>query len=223
MAEHHKIPCITPSHILVRMIVYQCQQTLSRQSYKNFMARGTEEHIAHFVESCSNDGTHGNLLAKKFVHSLKANSFDWYIDLEHESINSWEQLENEFLNHFNSTHKTVRMIELTGTKKRKDEPVVDHINQCRSLCLYNKDRLSKISAEEICIQGMHWGLLYILPGIKPRTFEELATWAHDIELNITSHGKSYPFADLTKEKKELNKGRLKRSILMNLWRWKQHL
>ena len=55
-----------------------------------------------------------------------------------------------------------------------------------------KDRLSEISAIEMCIQGMHWGLLYILQGIKPRTFEELATRAHDMELSISSHGNTKP-------------------------------
>ena len=41
---------------------------------------------------------------------------------------------------------------------------------------------------EMCIQEMHWGLLYILQGIRPRTFEELTTRAHDMELNIANHG-----------------------------------
>ena len=41
---------------------------------------------------------------------------------------------------------------------------------------------------EMYIQGMHWGLLYILQGIRSHTFEELATQTHDMKLNIANHG-----------------------------------
>uniref|UniRef100_A0A7N2N597 RNA-directed DNA polymerase n=1 Tax=Quercus lobata TaxID=97700 RepID=A0A7N2N597_QUELO len=65
-----------------------------------------KQHIAHFVETCENAGTQGGLFVKKFVRSLKGNAFDWYTDLEPESIDSWEQLEREFLNRFYSTRRT---------------------------------------------------------------------------------------------------------------------
>ena len=96
------------------------------------------------------------------------------------------------------------MMELTNTKQWENEPVVDYIHRWRSLSLDCKDRLSEISAVEMCIQGMHWRLLYILQGIKPQAFEELATRAHDMELSIASHGSTNP-PILEESKKELRK------------------
>ncbi|KAM1294746.1 hypothetical protein TB2_014432 [Malus domestica] len=159
-----------------------------------------KQHVAHFVKTCNNAGTEGDYLAKQFVRSLKGNAFEWYTDLEPESINSWEQLEREFLNRFYSTRRTVSMLELTSTKQWKDEPVIDYINRWRTLSLDCKDRLSETSSIEMCIQGMQWGLQYILQGIKPRTFEELATRAHDMELSIAHHGKKEPIADYKNDK-----------------------
>ena len=75
-----------------------------------------KQHIAHFVETCENVGTQTSLFVKQFVHSLKGNAFDSYTDLEFEPIDSWEQLEREFLDRFYSTHCTVSMMELTNTK-----------------------------------------------------------------------------------------------------------
>ena len=92
------------------------------------------------------------------------------------------------------------MLELTSTKQWRDEPVINYINRWRSLSLDCKDRLSEISAIEMCVQGMQWGLHYILQGIKPRTFEELATRAHDMELSITRHGKKEQIADYKNDK-----------------------
>ncbi|KAM1935129.1 hypothetical protein ACFX15_019229 [Malus domestica] len=77
---------------------------------------------------------------------------------------------------------------------------MDYINQWRNLSLDCKDRLFEISSIEMCIQGMQWGLQYILQGIKPRTFEELATRAHDMELSIAHHGKKEPITHFKRDK-----------------------
>ncbi|KAM1112719.1 hypothetical protein ACFX2B_044934 [Malus domestica] len=59
--------------------------------FMQFDGKGnSKQHVAHFVETCNNAGTEGDYLAKQFVRSLKGNAFEWYTDLEPESIKSWE-------------------------------------------------------------------------------------------------------------------------------------
>jgi hypothetical protein len=79
--------------------------------FQQFDGKGNpRQQIAHFMETCNNTGTNGDLMVKQFVCSLKGNAFDWYIDLESGLIDTWEQLEREFLNRFYSTHHVVSMI-----------------------------------------------------------------------------------------------------------------
>ncbi|KAL0336530.1 UNVERIFIED_CONTAM: hypothetical protein Sradi_4864900 [Sesamum radiatum] len=102
--------------------------------FQQFDGKGNpKQHEAHFIETCNNAGTYDHHLVKKFVRSLKHNAFDWYIDLEAGSIDGWEQLEQEFLNRFYNTRRTVSMVELTNSRKWKEEPIIDYINRWRNL------------------------------------------------------------------------------------------
>ena len=59
--------------------------------FHQFDGRGDpRQHIAHFVETCDSAGTHGDLLVKQFVRSLKDKAFDWYVSIEPESIDNWK-------------------------------------------------------------------------------------------------------------------------------------
>lgn len=148
-----------------------------------------KQHVAYFVETCCNAGTNGDLLLKRFMQSLKENAFDLYTDLTHEPIDSYDQLEKEFLGRFYSTRRTITMLALCHTKKKNDETVLDYISQWRSLNLNSRDRLCEKSAIKMCIQGMHCGLQYILKGIQIKTFEELATHGRDMEIRVLANQK----------------------------------
>ncbi|KAA0032650.1 retrotransposon gag protein [Cucumis melo var. makuwa] len=149
--------------------------------FQQFDGKGNlKQHVAHFIETCETSGTRGDLLVKQLVRTLKGNAFD-------------------------CTRRIVSMMELTNTRQQKGELVIDYINRWRALSLDCKDRLTELSAVEMCTQGMHWGLLYILQGIKPRMFEELATHAHDMELSIANRGaKDFLIPKSRSDKNELD-------------------
>ncbi|KAA0041873.1 retrotransposon gag protein [Cucumis melo var. makuwa] len=123
---------------------------------KNFDGKGNlKQHIVHFIEIYKNAESRGDQLVRQFVRSLIGNLFEWHV---------------------------ISVVELTNTKQRKGEPVINYINRWKALSLDCKDKLTELFAVEMCTQGMHWKLLYILQGIKPHTFEELATRTYDMKL-----------------------------------------
>ena len=59
--------------------------------FNQFDGKGNpKQYILYFIKTCSNAGIEGDRLVKLFIQSLKGIAFDWYIDLEPKSINSWE-------------------------------------------------------------------------------------------------------------------------------------
>ena len=68
-----------------------------------------------------------------------------------------------------------------------------------------KDKFIELSAMEMCTQGMHWELLYILQGIESHTLKELVTRTHDIELSIAKMGEKYLLVQkMRNDKNEIN-------------------
>ncbi|KAL0451836.1 UNVERIFIED_CONTAM: hypothetical protein Slati_1161700 [Sesamum latifolium] len=92
---------------------------------------------------------------------------------------------------------TTTLQEQIANLTRVIEGLAKHVQE--NLSLNCKDRLSEASAIEIYIQGMHWGLCYILQGIKPKTFEELATRAHAIEITLDLDKRKYLSAGIDED------------------------
>jgi len=47
---------------------------------------------------------------KQFVRTLKGIAFEWYTDLEPKSIDSWQQMKQEFLNRFYSCNTPISIV-----------------------------------------------------------------------------------------------------------------
>ncbi|GKV21559.1 hypothetical protein SLEP1_g31529 [Rubroshorea leprosula] len=147
--------------------------------FQKFNGKGNpRQHVAHFVETCNNAGTYGDLMVKQFVRSLEDTAFE-------------------------CTKRIVSLPELANTKQKKDESMTDFIERWRNLVLNCREKISEISSIDMCVQGMHWGLLYNLQANMPHTFEELATRAHDLEIQIARHGNFLPTD--ARDKKESRK------------------
>ena len=50
--------------------------------------RNPKQRVAHFVETCNNVSTYGDLLVTQFVCSFRENVFDWYTNLAPKYIDS---------------------------------------------------------------------------------------------------------------------------------------
>ncbi|KAL2498371.1 Uncharacterized protein Adt_23921 [Abeliophyllum distichum] len=111
-----------------------------------------KQHVAHFIETCNNTSTYNDTMAKQFVRFLRGAAFEWYTDLPAGPIDSWGQLEREFLTHFYSTRRTVSLPELTRTKQSKEGLVEEYIERWRNLVLNYKERISEASSIDMCVQ-----------------------------------------------------------------------
>jgi len=108
----------------------------------------------------------------------------------------------------------VSMIELTNVSQQKEEPIMEYIHQWRNLSLNYKDWLTKFFMIDKCVQGMHWGQCYILQGIKLKSFKELATQVHDMELSIAASESS--LLSMQEPKRNKPEGRRFRKCALNV-------
>jgi len=163
-----------------------CLMAISLLTYSNLTEMVTPSStFIRLIKPCNNAGKKDDLFAEQFVQSLKGIAFNWYTNLTFGSLiagSKWKL--SSYL--FYSMHPIANVAELTSSGQQNDESIIDYINCWRVLSLKCKDHLFESSDVEMRAKGMDWDILFALRVNTPKTFQELTTQAHDIEL-ITAY------------------------------------
>jgi hypothetical protein len=108
--------------------------------------RTTREHISQYTAQLGEAGTYNFLKVRLFSLSLTGTAFAWFSSLAPNSIDSWDQLEQKFHDHFFSGSYQLKLIHLTSVRKNKEESVSDYLkrfkevkNRCFNLSLTDSD------------------------------------------------------------------------------------
>ena len=95
----------------------------------------SNQHIYYFRSQTGNVLDNDAIMARLFIGTLKGVAFDWFRSLPPGSINSWIDLETQFLSRFHKDDTEVTKNKLLSTVQRKGESVRDYIERFRNLSL----------------------------------------------------------------------------------------
>jgi hypothetical protein len=106
----------------------------------------TWEHISQYTTQLGEAGTYNSLKVHLFSLSLTGTAFAWFSSLAPHSIDSWDQLEQKFHDHFFSGSYQLNLTDLTSVRQNKEESVFDYLkrfkevkNRCFNLSLTDSD------------------------------------------------------------------------------------
>jgi hypothetical protein len=106
--------------------------------------KSTHEHISQFIAHLGELANGEAYRVHLFSLSLTDTAFAWYAALPPNSINSWEELEQKFHEHFSGEHE-LELADLASIRQGPEESVNDYIwrfrdarNQCFQIHVVEK-------------------------------------------------------------------------------------
>ncbi|XP_039130899.1 uncharacterized protein LOC120267304 [Dioscorea cayenensis subsp. rotundata] len=96
--------------------------------FKQFNGLGNpDQHLAHFITACGDISNNPSLLLRQFAASLTGVAFEWYTNLQLESIQTWQQMKESFRARFGRVTDKITIADLANTMQNKDEKVIDYV------------------------------------------------------------------------------------------------
>jgi hypothetical protein len=132
------------------------------------------EHVSQYLAQLGKVGLVDAFKVRLFSLSLTGTAFSWVFSLSPNSIDSWEQLEHKFHDHFYSPENELKLSDLTSVRQGRDESVNDYIrrfrdtkNRCFNLMISENDMA------DLVFNGLHSYLREKLDGHTFITFSQL--------------------------------------------------
>ncbi|KAL0918557.1 hypothetical protein M5K25_010571 [Dendrobium thyrsiflorum] len=144
------------------------------------------QHVAQYRAVCCNIGGNDALMLRLFVSSLGGVAFEWYADLPNDSVYTFAELEQLFIQRFISTEYRVTVGELVVTRQRPHEPLPNYIVRWRNLSLQCEPQLQEQHAVEILLKNIDGPIAPYLKGFSIKTFQKLLTKVTILQDSIPS-------------------------------------
>jgi hypothetical protein len=93
----------------------------------------TWEHISQYTAQLGEAGTYNSLKVRLFSLSLTDTAFAWFSSLAPNSIDSWDQLEQKFHDHFFSGSYQLKLTDLTSVRQNKQESVSNYLKRFKEV------------------------------------------------------------------------------------------
>jgi hypothetical protein len=125
--------------------------------------KSTHEHISQFIAHLRELDDGETYHVRLFSLSLTDIAFAWYAALPPNSINSWEELERKFHEHFFSGEHELELVDLALVRQGPEESVNDYIRSFRD----TRNRCFQIHVAEKQVTGLAFN------GLRPYLKEKL--------------------------------------------------
>ncbi|KAH7655719.1 Retrotransposon gag domain-containing protein [Dioscorea alata] len=150
--------------------------------FKQFTGIGNpDQHFAYFVMTCGDTSAKPSLLLKQFSASLTSVAFEWYANLQPESIQTWQQLKDAFRVWFGGISDKITIANLAATRQYKDEKVVDYIMRWRNLSIKCEQPLDPPQAVGLLLGNINNWMTPFLSTSGITTFQDLISQAKKLE------------------------------------------
>ena len=139
------------------------------------------QHIAHFRAACGNTGGDNIFLLRQFSQSLTGAAFDWYCSLEDDSIKSWDEMVEAFLDKFAVIIERVTIADLATLKPNKDESISNFIGRWKNMYVKCDTQIDEEDAVAMILRNIDNWMVPFLSVTNVTTLQQLMQYVNRLQ------------------------------------------